>query len=88
MIYIIVQHLNQRLDFLIFVVNLIGLLVTMQAQREAPPDMQCKDKFLLQAVIVEQGVTTKDITAEMVGFFPPGCLFSMFMPCYPHSEIL
>lgn len=60
----------------------------MQAQREAPPDMQCKDKFLLQAVIVEQGVTTKDITAEMVGFFPPGCLFSMFMPCYPHSEIL
>ncbi|KAM0934341.1 putative major sperm protein (MSP) [Dioscorea sansibarensis] len=40
--------------------------VTMQAQREAPPDMQCKDKFLLQAVVVGLGVTTKDITAEMV----------------------
>ncbi|THU52041.1 hypothetical protein C4D60_Mb06t37410 [Musa balbisiana] len=40
--------------------------VTMQAQKEAPPDMQCKDKFLLQSVIAEHGVTTKDITSEMV----------------------
>ncbi|KAJ0962043.1 hypothetical protein J5N97_029871 [Dioscorea zingiberensis] len=39
--------------------------VTMQAQKEAPPDMQCKDKFLLQSVVAEHGVTTKDITAEM-----------------------
>nr|AFK38742.1 unknown [Lotus japonicus] len=39
--------------------------VTMQAQKEAPPDMQCKDKFLLQSVKVEDGVTAKDITAEM-----------------------
>ena len=41
-------------------------LVTMQAQKEAPPDMQCKDKFLLQSVIAEHGATTKDITSEMV----------------------
>ncbi|EEF30603.1 vesicle-associated protein 2-1 [Ricinus communis] len=26
--------------------------VTLQAQQEAPPDMQCKDKFLLQSTIV------------------------------------
>ncbi|CAL9188231.1 unnamed protein product [Musa hybrid cultivar] len=39
--------------------------VTMQAQKEAPPDMQCKDKFLLQSVIAEHGATTKDITSEM-----------------------
>ncbi|XP_042438107.1 vesicle-associated protein 1-3-like [Zingiber officinale] len=39
--------------------------VTMQAQKEAPPDMQCKDKFLLQSVIVEHGAMTKDITSEM-----------------------
>ncbi|KAL5728233.1 Vesicle-associated protein 1-3 [Ranunculus cassubicifolius] len=39
--------------------------VTMQAQKEAPADMQCKDKFLLQSVIVPNGTTTKDITAEM-----------------------
>lgn len=41
-------------------------LVTMQAQKEAPLDMQCKDKFLLQSVKVNDGVTTKDITPEMV----------------------
>ncbi|XP_061357811.1 vesicle-associated protein 1-2-like isoform X4 [Gastrolobium bilobum] len=39
--------------------------VTMQAQKEAPPDMQCKDKFLLQSVKTNDGVSPKDITAEM-----------------------
>ncbi|KAK9002331.1 hypothetical protein V6N11_025015 [Hibiscus sabdariffa] len=38
---------------------------TMQAQKEAPPDMQCKDKFLLQSVVTSPGATTKDITPEM-----------------------
>ncbi|CAL9781000.1 unnamed protein product [Musa acuminata subsp. burmannicoides] len=41
------------------------LIVTMQSQREAPPDMQCKDKFLVQSVIIDQTATTKDITTEM-----------------------
>ncbi|XP_057445032.1 uncharacterized protein LOC130737297 [Lotus japonicus] len=41
------------------------VIVTMQAQKEAPPDMQCKDKFLLQCVKVNDGVSPKDITAEM-----------------------
>ncbi|KAJ6879118.1 hypothetical protein NC652_032623 [Populus alba x Populus x berolinensis] len=27
------------------------VLVTMQGQKESPPDMQCKDKFLLQSVV-------------------------------------
>ncbi|XP_057458401.1 vesicle-associated protein 1-2 [Lotus japonicus] len=39
--------------------------VTMQAQKEAPPDMQCKDKFLLQGVVASPGATIKDITPEM-----------------------
>ncbi|KAL3615561.1 Vesicle-associated protein 1-2 [Castilleja foliolosa] len=39
--------------------------VTMQAQKEAPPDMQCRDKFLLQSVVVSPGITAKDITPEM-----------------------
>lgn len=43
--------------------------VTMQAQKEAPPDMQCKDKFLLQSVVAPDGTATKDITADMVGWF-------------------
>ncbi|XP_042485244.1 vesicle-associated protein 1-2-like [Macadamia integrifolia] len=41
------------------------VIVTMQAQREAPPDMQCRDKFLLQSVVAGPGATAKDITPEM-----------------------
>ncbi|KAL9246829.1 hypothetical protein vseg_020320 [Gypsophila vaccaria] len=41
------------------------IVVTMQAQKEAPPDMQCRDKFLLQSVIAPHGAAAKDITAEM-----------------------
>lgn len=38
----------------------------MQAQKEAPPDMQCKDKFLLQSIVASPGADAKDITPEMV----------------------
>ena len=41
-------------------------VVTMQAQKEAPSDMQCKDKFLLQGVTASPGITAKDVTPEMV----------------------
>lgn len=46
--------------------NLGILSVTMQAQKELPADMQCKDKFLLQSVRTHDGATVKDINAEMV----------------------
>jgi hypothetical protein len=39
----------------------------MQAQREAPPDMQCKDKFLVQSVIAPVGSSPKDVSQELVG---------------------
>jgi len=39
--------------------------VTMQAQKEAPLDMQCKDKFLVQTVVVSDGTTSKEVLAEM-----------------------
>ncbi|KAK9927549.1 hypothetical protein M0R45_024730 [Rubus argutus] len=41
------------------------VIVTMQAQKEAPLDMQCKDKFLLQSVKTNDGASTKDITPEV-----------------------
>lgn len=41
------------------------VIVTMQAQKEAPPDMQCKDKFLLQSAVASPGATPKDITPEL-----------------------
>ncbi|XP_039045495.1 vesicle-associated protein 2-2-like [Hibiscus syriacus] len=37
--------------------------VTMQAQREAPPDMICRDKFLIQSTIVPAGTTDENITS-------------------------
>ncbi|KAL2458567.1 Vesicle-associated protein 2-2 [Forsythia ovata] len=39
--------------------------VTMQAQKSAPDDMQCKDKFLIQHTIVPYGTTEEEITSGM-----------------------
>ncbi|KAK7330755.1 hypothetical protein VNO77_24954 [Canavalia gladiata] len=41
------------------------VMVTMQAQKEAPADMQCKDKFLLQSVKTIDGASPKDISPDM-----------------------
>ncbi|KAK3435097.1 hypothetical protein EUGRSUZ_D02475 [Eucalyptus grandis] len=41
------------------------LVVTMQAPKEAPPDMQCRDKFLIQSIVAPYGATVKEITPEM-----------------------
>ena len=58
------------------------LLVTMQAQREAPPDLQCKDKFLVQSVAAENGAETQDISAAMVPTLTLHlCYFCQFAPC-------
>jgi len=43
----------------------IDVIVTMQAQREAPPDLQCKDKFLIQSVKAPYGFSAKDISPEL-----------------------
>ncbi|XP_010528827.1 PREDICTED: vesicle-associated protein 2-2-like [Tarenaya hassleriana] len=39
--------------------------VIMQAFKEPPLDMVCKDKFLIQSTIVPAGTTDEDITASM-----------------------
>lgn len=41
-------------------------VVTMQAQHVAPPDRQCKDKFLIQSTVVPFGTTEEDIASDMV----------------------
>ncbi|CAL4917478.1 unnamed protein product [Urochloa decumbens] len=41
------------------------VVVTMQAQKAVPPDLQCKDKFLVQSVVVSDGLSAKDITSQM-----------------------
>ncbi|KAH0466030.1 hypothetical protein IEQ34_006133 [Dendrobium chrysotoxum] len=45
--------------------SICDVVVTMQAQREAPADIQCKDKFLVQSAVIDPGTLAKDITAEM-----------------------
>jgi len=42
------------------------VLVIMQALKEAPADMQCRDKLLFQCKVVEPETTAKDVTSEMV----------------------
>ncbi|AEE32643.1 vesicle-associated protein 1-4 [Arabidopsis thaliana] len=41
------------------------VLVIMQALKEAPADMQCRDKLLFQCKVVEPETTAKDVTSEM-----------------------
>lgn len=41
-------------------------VVTMQAQKEAPLDMKCNDKYVLQSAVVTPGNAAKDITRELV----------------------
>eukprot|EP00244_Chara_vulgaris_P000700 TRINITY_DN11151_c0_g1_i8.p1 TRINITY_DN11151_c0_g1~~TRINITY_DN11151_c0_g1_i8.p1 ORF type:complete len:247 (-),score=34.19 TRINITY_DN11151_c0_g1_i8:1790-2530(-) len=43
----------------------IEVTVTMQSQKEAPPDMICKDKFLIQSVIVEELMSHEKISPEL-----------------------
>ncbi|XP_047324364.1 vesicle-associated protein 1-1-like isoform X2 [Impatiens glandulifera] len=42
-----------------------AVVVTMQALKEAPPDLQCKDRFLVQSVVANPGAVPKDVNAEM-----------------------
>ncbi|MCI24872.1 vesicle-associated protein 1-2-like [Trifolium medium] len=37
----------------------------MQAQTEAPPDVESKDSFFIQSIVARARATTKDITSEM-----------------------
>ncbi|CAN6726401.1 unnamed protein product [Malus baccata var. baccata] len=49
----------------IFTLTFLVNAVTMQAQRVAPPDLQCKDKFLIQCTVIPFGTTEQEITSEM-----------------------
>eukprot|EP00252_Welwitschia_mirabilis_P013933 TRINITY_DN3087_c0_g1_i1.p1 TRINITY_DN3087_c0_g1~~TRINITY_DN3087_c0_g1_i1.p1 ORF type:complete len:237 (+),score=32.94 TRINITY_DN3087_c0_g1_i1:235-945(+) len=42
-----------------------SITVTMQAQREMPSDLQCKDKFLIQSVIAPYGIESKDVPQDL-----------------------
>ncbi|XP_022737940.1 vesicle-associated protein 1-4-like isoform X2 [Durio zibethinus] len=44
--------------------NSCVIRITRQAQREYPPDMQCKDKFMLQSTIVSPNTNVHDLPAD------------------------
>jgi hypothetical protein len=48
--------------YLLFYLN----VVTMQALRTAPPDMQLKDKFLVQTTVVPYGTSDEDLVPAFV----------------------
>ena len=57
---------NLFIIFLILVSTSTLFLVTLQAQREYPPDMQCKDKFLLQSTIVSRNIDVNEVPQDTV----------------------
>ncbi|RWR87489.1 putative major sperm protein MSP domain-containing protein [Cinnamomum micranthum f. kanehirae] len=66
--------------------------VTMQAQKEVPLDMQCKDKFLVQSFVASTGATVKDITPEMFNKEPGQAveefkLRVIYVPANPASPV-
>jgi len=42
------------------------ITITMQAQKEAPVGMLCRDKFLIQSILVDSTLDAKDVTSDMV----------------------
>ncbi|XP_020580608.1 vesicle-associated protein 1-2-like [Phalaenopsis equestris] len=66
--------------------------VTMQAQRSAPPDMQLKDKFLVQSTVVPFGSTDEDITTTTFlkesGNFIEEFKLRVILVSPPHSPVL
>lgn len=45
---------------------LLICVVTMQALRTAPPDMQLKDKFLVQTTVVPYGTSDEELVPAVV----------------------
>lgn len=44
--------------------SLCDFTVTMQAPKIAPPDMICRDKFLVQSTVVPEGTKEEDVTSN------------------------
>ncbi|XAR54701.1 hypothetical protein NMG60_11029958 [Bertholletia excelsa] len=50
-------------------------IIKMEAQKLAPPDMICLDKFLVQRRVVPAGTAAKDITCCMFGKYDGSCVY-------------
>uniref|UniRef100_M1APX9 VAP27-2 n=1 Tax=Solanum tuberosum TaxID=4113 RepID=M1APX9_SOLTU len=66
--------------------------VTMQAQRAAPSDLQCKDKFLIQCTVVPFGTNEEEIPPSMFnkdnGKYIDECKLKVVLVSPPQSPVL
>lgn len=66
--------------------------VTMQAQKTAPSDMLCKDKFLIQCTVVPFGTNEEEIPSSMFnkdnGKYIEECKLKVVLVSPPHSPVL
>jgi hypothetical protein len=66
----------------------------MQAQKTAPPDLQIKDKFLVQTTAIPAGITDEGIIPAFVSshytviHVPFVTLFASFIPSFNLPDIL
>jgi hypothetical protein len=66
----------------------------MQAQKTAPPDLQIKDKFLMQTTAIPAGITDEGTIPAFVSvhytviFVRVVMFFASFIPSFNLSEIL
>ncbi|XP_008803084.1 vesicle-associated protein 1-2-like [Phoenix dactylifera] len=66
--------------------------VTMQAQKVAPPDMQLRDKFLIQGTVVPYGTTDEDVVPSFFskenGRYIEENKLRVVLVSPPHSPVL
>nr|CAD1844866.1 unnamed protein product [Ananas comosus var. bracteatus] len=69
-----------------------NVTITMQAQKEIPPDYHCKDKFLVQSAVAEDGATNREVVSEMFNKAPGKVveefkLRVVYIPANPPSPV-
>ncbi|GFP97910.1 vesicle-associated protein 1-3 [Phtheirospermum japonicum] len=67
--------------------SVCSVTVTMQAPKESPSDMQCRDKFLVQSVIAPNGATNKDFNREDGKVVDEFRLRVIYIPANPPSPV-
>lgn len=69
-----------------------GVTITMQPPRVIPPDYHCRDKFLVQSIVAEEGTTHKNIVPGMFSKAPGKIveefkLRVIYVPANPPSPV-
>jgi hypothetical protein len=77
------SYIKLDYSFILYYLYIVLYLnvVTMQALRTAPPDMQLKDKFLVQTTVVPYGTSDEELIPAFVSISTPiKCI--VFFSCH------